>query len=214
MDHARRQVARPGQGQFGQVLVDGRRQAGLEALGGFAVLGEQGRPVGLAQVVGAAAAIAFAGQVQVGQTLAGLAAVGGGRTAHRQAGQELDQGGGLAANGLQRAAGAVGDRRGAGKALVGQPTHQVQEIWQVFRRGALFVDRQDEPPTLRLQQEVGVLHALGDALERQGLPQVEVGQEGGKFFVGDVGIDGHDRGMRDPALAVKRSPRSSAVSAA
>ena len=59
--------------------------------------------------------------VNVTLTLAGLAAMGDGRLAHRQAGQELDQGGGLAAHGLQRAALAVGDRFGAGIAAIGQP---------------------------------------------------------------------------------------------
>jgi hypothetical protein len=127
VDHARRQAARPGQGQRGQVLVDGGGQAGLEAVGGLAVLGEQRRPVRLAQVVGAAGRVALAGQVQPGQALAGLAAVGDGGAAGRQAGQELDQGGGLAADGLQGRARAVGDRLGAGIAAIGQPGQQVRK---------------------------------------------------------------------------------------
>ena len=52
---------------------------------------------------------------------------------------------------------------------------------------------QDEAAALSLQIEVGVLHALGDALERQRGAQVEARQEGGQFVVGDVGIDGHAR---------------------
>jgi hypothetical protein len=52
-------------------------------------------------------------------------------------------------------------------------------------------------PVVGLQQEVGVLHPLGDALERHGLSQVVVAQEGGEFVVGDVGIDGHGAGMRE-----------------
>jgi hypothetical protein len=133
--------------------------------------------------------------------------VGDGGAAGRQAGQELDQGGGLAADGLQRRARAVGDRLGAGIAAIGQPGQQVQEIGQVLGLGPPLVDGEDEPAGLGLQQEVGVLHPLGDALERHGLSQVVVGQEGGEFVVGDVGIDGHERGDAGVGALVRRSRR-------
>src|SRR5262249_13630993 len=59
-------------------------------------------------------------------------------------------------------------------------------------------------PPLRLQQEVRVLDALGDALEGQRIPKVEGGQEGLQLFVGDVGIDGHGPVIGRAAGAVKR----------
>jgi hypothetical protein len=93
-------------------------------------------------------------------------------------------------------------RSGIGRAL-GKPLSASQEIRQVLRLHPALVDREDVAAVLRLQQEVGVLHALGDALERQRRPQVVAFQEGREFLVGDVGIDGHGAGMRERALAVK-----------
>ena len=48
-----------------------------------------------------------------------------------------------------------------------QMLHQAEEERQVVLVHALFVERQDEWPASRAQQVVGVLDALGDALERQ-----------------------------------------------
>ena len=84
-----------------------------------------------------------------------------------------------------------------------QPMHQVQEIGQVLGPRAPLIDRQDEPPALGLQQEVGILDPLGDALEDQGRAQVEAGQELLQLGVGDVGIDGHPPVICDVARRVK-----------
>src|SRR3546814_7982322 len=71
-----------------------------------------------------------------------------------------------AAQPAQRLAVAAVDRGRAGDALRREMLHQAQEIRQVLRRDALFVERQDEVAPDGLQQEVGVLHPLGDALAR------------------------------------------------
>src|SRR3546814_10800387 len=63
-----------------------------------------------------------------------------------------------AAQPAQRLAVAAVDRGRAGNALRRQMLHQAQEIRQVLRRDALFVERQDEVAPDGLQQEVGVLH--------------------------------------------------------
>ena len=51
---------------------------------------------------------------------------------------------------------------------LGQMLHQPQEEGQVFGGDALFIQGQDEGAAVGLQVEVGILDALGDALEGQG----------------------------------------------
>jgi hypothetical protein len=87
----------------------------------------------------------------------------------------------------------IGERRGAGISAGGQPAHQTQIEGQIVRPHAPFVDGQDEPPALRLQQEVGVLDSLGDALEDKWGAQIEVGQEAREILFGNVCVDGHDQ---------------------
>ena len=86
----------------------------------------------------------------------------------------------------------------------GQPQGQAEEIGQFLLAHPLLVDGQDVAALFRLEQEVRVLNAFGDALERHRRSKVEVGEKGGKLLVGDVGIDGHGgAGMRERGRPVK-----------
>ena len=85
--------------------------------------------------------------------------------ARPQAVQEGRDGGGLAGQRAQRVAVAAVDRRGAGDAVRRQMLHQAEEERQILRVDALLVERQDVLAARRGQQVVGVLDALGDALE-------------------------------------------------
>ena len=70
--------------------------------------------------------------------------------------------------------------------------HQREEERDVFRRDALFVERQDEIAGGGVDEEVRILHPLGDPLVGQELAEIVVRQEIGQVFRRNVGIDGHD----------------------
>ena len=69
--------------------------------------------------------------------------------------------------------------------------HQAEEERQVGLVDALLVDGQDELTLLGVQQIVGVLDALGDALVGQQLADVVAGDEVSQLVVGNFGVDGH-----------------------
>src|ERR1700737_1154983 len=70
--------------------------------------------------------------------------------------------------------------------------HQAEEERQVALGDAPLIQRQDEIAGRRVQQEVGILDALGDALVGQQLADVVITQKFRKLVGGDVGVDGHD----------------------
>src|SRR6266699_1531462 len=86
-----------------------------------------------------------------------------------------------------------------------QMRHQAQKIRQVVRRHALLIKRENKISDAGVQQEVGILDALGDALVGQQLANVVTPQEFRKLVGGDVGVDRH----RDYAAASGRSERGS-----
>jgi hypothetical protein len=92
--------------------------------------------------------------------------------AHREPGQEGDEGRRLAAQTPCRSRPAVGDRRGAGIAACA--SHCISPGRTAGPRPAPAAHRWSgcSRPT-GLQQEVGVLHPLGDALERERRAEVE-----------------------------------------
>ena len=113
------------------------------------------------------------------------------RPPHPQAFEEGDERRRPTGKLFQRVAVAVADGEGAGDAARREMLHQRQEVRQVFRANALLVQRQDVAAALGVDQIVGVLHALGDALERGQRADGVACDEGFQLFVGDVGIDGH-----------------------
>ena len=69
--------------------------------------------------------------------------------------------------------------------------HEAQEERQVIGGHALFVEREKEGAFLGMDQIIGVLDALGDALVGEQRAQIVAGNECGQIVVGDFGIDGH-----------------------
>ena len=65
---------------------------------------------------------------------------------------------------------------------------------QVLALYALFVERQDVGAARRLEQEVRVLDALGNALAGHELADLIVAQERAELVVGDFGVDRHVEG--------------------
>jgi hypothetical protein len=202
VDHPFRQARWPSGSQPAQVAVDRRREAGLQRFGRAAQRFEHPGPGGAAEIVGAAAREAGAGRVQPGEPRARLAAMGRARAAHREPAQEGDDRRRLAAQGAQQPARAVADGRRARKPAPGQVLHEAEKERQVVRPHLPLVDGEDIAVAVGLEQEVGVLHPLGDALERERHADVVAGQEGLQFGVADVGVDRHAR----PAAARRGAP--------
>src|ERR1700732_3194412 len=69
--------------------------------------------------------------------------------------------------------------------------HQAEKVRQIACRDALFIQRQDEVSRTGVQQEVGILDALGDALVGQQFADVVTGEILRKLVGGDVGVDRH-----------------------
>ena len=110
--------------------------------------------------------------------------------------QERGDRGMAAAQPTQRHAIAPMHRQRADDAAPGQMLHQAEKPGQVGGVHPLLVQRQDEVARRGAQRVVAVLHALGDAAERDHAADVVVRQEGGQRLVGDLGIDGHARSGR------------------
>src|ERR1700681_3545401 len=81
--------------------------------------------------------------------------------------------------------------------------HQAKKERQIVFRDTLFIQREKERAGRRVQQEVGVLDSLGDALVGQKLADVVMAQQFRKLFGGDVGVNRH----RDYSAASGRSER-------
>src|ERR1700676_491783 len=81
--------------------------------------------------------------------------------------------------------------------------HQGEKVREIACRDALFIQRQDEVSRSGVQQEVGILDALGDALVGQQSADVVMAQEFRKLLGGDVGVNRH----RDYSAASGRSER-------
>ncbi len=69
--------------------------------------------------------------------------------------------------------------------------HQGKEERQVALGDALFIQRQDEVAGRGMQQEIGILDALGDALVGQQFAEIVMPQEFRKLVGGDVGVNRH-----------------------
>jgi hypothetical protein len=76
-------------------------------------------------------------------------------------------------------------------AALGQVLHETEEERQVVAVHPLLIKRQDELAAGRVDEEIGVLHPLGDAAIGLQRADVVVGEEGAEFGLVDVGVDGH-----------------------
>ena len=101
------------------------------------------------------------------------------RAAHPHAFEEGDKRG-RAAGERRRTACRRGAATGSGQEMPfsGEMVHQAEKERQVVRLDALLVEGQDEGAARGMQQEIGVLRALGDALVGEQLPDRIFLQEG------------------------------------
>ena len=118
--------------------------------------------------------------------------------ARPQAVQEAGDRRGLAGQRAQRVAVAAMDRLRAVDAARREMVHQAEEEGQVPGIDALLVEREEVLALGRGQQEVRVLDAFGDALQRLGLADVVFGEKGVELGVADFRVDRH---VRPPARA-------------
>ena len=70
--------------------------------------------------------------------------------------------------------------------------HQPQIEGQVGGIHPLLVKGEDEGAAIGLQIEIGILHALGNALEGKGRADIVVPEQPLQILEGDFGIDRHD----------------------
>jgi hypothetical protein len=73
----------------------------------------------------------------------------------------------------------------------GEVRHQAEKERQVAFGDPLFIQRQDEIARTCVQQEIGILDALGDALVGQEFADLVLAQEFPKLIGGDVGVNRH-----------------------
>ena len=91
----------------------------------------------------------------------------------------------------ERFAGAIAHRLRTGDAAFGQMLHQPDEERQIGGPDPLFVEREDVLASRGAQQEIGVLDALGDPLERNDVADFVQREEVAQRLIRDFGVDSH-----------------------
>src|SRR5229473_1260319 len=117
--------------------------------------------------------------------------------------QKIDDRRRTAGQSAQRFAALVFHRLRTADALAGEMRHQAEEKRQVVPCDALFIQRQDEVARGGVEQEIGILDALGDALVGQQFADLVSAEKLRKFVGGDVSVNRH----RDYSAASGRSER-------
>jgi hypothetical protein len=69
--------------------------------------------------------------------------------------------------------------------------HQAEKERQFAAGDALLIEREDEMAGFGVEQVIGILHALGDALEGQQRAKVIGGEKRAQLLLANIGIDGH-----------------------
>ena len=118
--------------------------------------------------------------------------------------QECADHGGLAVNFPQRISILRGNGKRRGEAFRGKVSHHAHEEGKIFLLHLSFENSEDVTAFARLQQEVGVLHAFGNALERQRRAEIILGQQRVEGCIINVCIDGHDAWLGGEAVTRKR----------
>ena len=191
MNDAPGQIRRPSTFQLIQFRGQVLGQAFADLVGPWRAGLEQGPPGGNREIVLPLHREIGAGQVHLGQCLAQKLAVFGQDTARPQPVEEGYDGGGPATESAQGFAVAPMHGRRTMDATAGQMIHEAQEIGQVVRAHPFFIEREDVAACPRAQKVVGILHALGDAVEGCHLAQVVIAEEGLQILVRYLGVDGH-----------------------
>ena len=178
--------------EVGQFVLDQRRQVGRDVAGAVGEAVIERAPAGQARARwrGARQSLRRRGAAcaSARPTAAQWAAVGR-RT--QKPSRKVTSAAGRPDSCAQVAAFGIAHRRRAGDAVRGQVLHQPEVERQVAGLDALFVEREDERAPRRVHDVVGVLDALGDALEGQQLAQAIAGDEARQLLVADFGVDGH-----------------------
>ena len=212
MDDPARQPAGPRRFEKGELLPQFGGEARLHLVGarraGFVIPAPAGGP----EIIAPPHRKRRAGAMQPGQRTAERRAVERLDAARPHAVEKGDDRRWPAAQFAQRLAVARPHRGRAGDALMGEVIHQRDEERQVRRGDPLLVKRQDEVALHGGQQEIGILHPLGDALARQHLADVVQGDKDAQFLIADFGVDRHARlssfpGARPVLCGARASPR-------
>src|SRR5579883_310254 len=141
-----------------------------------------------------------------GEHLADTGTVAGVRLAWPDAFQKGDDRRGPAGQRAQRLAVFVPHRLRTIQPAQSKVRHQAEKERQVTFGDALFIQRQDEGARRGVEQEVGILHALGDALVGQQFADLVVFQKIRKFVGGD-GVNRHGKPVSGYSAASGRSER-------
>ena len=110
----------------------------------------------------------------------------------------------LALHGAERVSVLCGHGQRGREAFCGKMAHHPHEEGKVLPLRALLEHGEDEAALGRLKQEVGILDAFGNALERQRRPEIVLVEQGGQRDVVDVGVDGHGGWLRAERATRKR----------
>src|SRR5262249_20233183 len=113
----------------------------------------------------------------------------------------------------EHGAGLVLHRLRAGDAARMQMLHQAEKERQVLGGDPALVEREDEIAPAGMDQEVGVLDPLRDALVGEQLAHVVPGDKGRAALRRDVGVDGHAYSAASVSLSTRGSGKNMLSSA-
>ncbi len=167
VDHALRQAARPRAFEQRELALDRVAQSrlhGVRARGGRNI--ERPPAVNRERVAPALRKIR-ARKMQARKRVAKRRAMGRARAADPHAVEEGHDRGRPPGDEAQHVAGPVLDRLRTGQPARRQILHQREEERNVLERDALLIERQDEIAAAGVDQEIGILHAFGNALVGQ-----------------------------------------------
>ena len=191
MDDTRRQAGRPAPLELVELAADLVAEPRRHLVGACRRALEERSPALHRERVRPSQREALAGKVQVSEHAAHGSAVVGARPAHPDAAEEGDNRRRPAGKAPECVAGAIVHGQRAGDAAAGKMLHEAEEERQVDGRHPLLVEGQYVLALLGDEQVVGILDALGDALQRNHAAEVVALHEGIELLVGKIGIYRH-----------------------
>src|SRR5262245_14793014 len=191
MDHARGQVGRPMAGEMLEFLLDGGAQTWRNLIGMLLEAGVKRMPARRPKRIGAAEGKILTGEMHARHGLADGGAMHHLWAADPDALKKCDQGGRPAGKPPQALTLGIANRRRAADPGVGEVLHQAEEKRQILGGHPLFVEGKEKGTRFGVEQVVGVLNTLGDALEGKQRANLVAGDEPGELLVGDFSVDSH-----------------------
>ena len=191
MDHARRQVPGPGAARPSSSAAISASSPGSTSSRLAAAAVEQRAPAGEGRALARVGAKSAAGQVQARQRLAQGGAVLDRTRRGQRPSRKLTIAAGLPASRRSALPSRACTGSGQGRPRrAGAPSGPGRRAGRPGRRASRRCVRMKRPRSV-LEAEVGVLHPLGDALERERGAELVVGEEGAQRRLRDVGVDRH-----------------------